>query len=193
MPHKKRSSTRKQISQKQQYSPTGRKKRADTNAIRLLPRDMMVLTWIGQQYAMRLDHIQELLGRLAGHDMTHENGMSESATRYVIARWKKVGWVQARRIDAQEPLWVWLTKAGLRRIGLTYQYQSLDALSKHDRDHLYAITAVRLGLDQGGEGTEWISERTLLQGVKRVTGLQRVHRPDAVCPILLPFPLFLQL
>ncbi len=180
MSYTKRSSTGKQVNQKHQYSPTGRKKRRDTNATRLLPRDELVLTWIGQQYAMRLDHIQELFGQCSGSGATQQNRISESATRNVIARWKKARWVQARRIDAQEPLWVWLTKEGLRRAGLTYQYQSLDALSKHDRDHLYAITAIRLALDNGTEGIEWTSERTLLQGVKRVAGYQRIHRPDAV-------------
>lgn len=180
MLHKKRSSTRKRVGQKHQFSPTGRRKRKDANIARLLPRDELVLTWIGQQYAMRLDQIQELLGQRTGHGTTYWNQISESATRNVIARWKKAGWVQARRIDAQEPLWVWLTKEGLQRIGLTYQYQSLDRLSKHDRSHLYAITDVRLQLDDGTEGIEWTSERTLLQGVKRAAGYERVHRPDAV-------------
>ena len=180
MSHKKPSGARKQVVKEQQYSPSGRKRRRDVDTVRLLPRDEMVLTWIGQQYAMRLDHIQALLGQLAGHDAIHKNPISESATRNVIARWKKAGWVQARRIDAEEPLWVWLTKEGLQRVGLTYQYQSLDSLSKHDREHLYAITAVRLGLDNGTEDIEWTSERTLLQGVKRVAGRERVHRPDAV-------------
>jgi len=180
MPQKKRSSTRKRLRQEQHSSPTGRKKRKDADTIRLLPLDELALTWIGQQYAMRLDQIQELLGRLAGHGATHTNQISETATRNVIARWKKARWIQARRIDAQEPLWVWLTKEGLRRVGLTYQYQSTDHLSKHDRKHLYAITDVRLELDDGTEGIEWTSERTLLQGVKRVAGRERIHRPDAV-------------
>ncbi len=180
MPQKKRSSTRKRVRQEQHSSPTGRKKRKDADAIRLLARDELVLTWIGQQYAMRLDQIQELLGQRVGQGAAHENQITESATRNVIARWKKAGWVQARRIDAEEPLWVWLTKEGLRRVGLTYQYQSLDSMSKHDRDHLYAITDVRLELDDGTEGIEWTSERTLLQGVKRVAGRERIHRPDAV-------------
>ena len=92
----------------------------DTNAIRLLPRDELVLTWIGQQYAMHLDQIQELLAQHADHGTTHGNQITESTTRNVIARWKKAGWVNARRIDTEEPLWVWLTKEGLRRIGLTY-------------------------------------------------------------------------
>ncbi len=180
MPQKKRSRTGKRARQEQHSSTTGRKKRKDADAIRLLARDELVLTWIGQQYAMRLDQIQELMVQLASHGTTHGNQITESATRNVIARWKKAGWVQVRRIDAQEPLWVWLTKEGLRRVELTYQYQSLDALSKHDRDHLYAITDVRLDLDDGTEGIEWTSERTLLQGVKRIAGRVRVHRPDAV-------------
>ncbi len=164
----------------QQYSPTGRRQRHDVQKTRLLERDELALTWIGQQYAMRLEQIQELLGQLVGYGAAHDNAISVSATLNVIARWKQAGWVIARRIDAKELLWVWLTKKGLTQLELPYQYQSLDALSKHDRDHLYAITQVRLELDTGEEDIEWTSERTLLQGTHRRRGHKRVHRPDAV-------------
>ena len=89
MPQKGNSGTQKRVKQAQQYSLTGRKKRMDTNAIRLLPRDELALTWIGQQYAMRLDQIQELLAQHADHATTHGSRITESATRNVIARWKK--------------------------------------------------------------------------------------------------------
>jgi len=113
MYHKKKQSVPRK-KQECQSSPTGRKKRKDTSVPRLTSRDELVLTWIGQQYAMRLDQIQELLGQLAGHGAAHEDAISESATLNVIARWKQAGWVMARRIDVEEPQWVWLTKKGLR-------------------------------------------------------------------------------
>ena len=166
--------------QDHQSSPTGRKKRKDTSVPRLTSRDELVLTWIGQQYAMRLDQIQELLGQLAGHGAAHEDAISESATLNVIARWKQAGWVMARRIDVEELQWVWLTKKGLTRVKLPYQYQSLASVSEQDRKHLYAITDVRLDLDDGDERIEWTSERTLLQRTHRRRGQKRVHRPDAV-------------
>jgi len=122
MHYKKQQPVPRRRKQDHQSSPTGRKKRKDTSVPRLTPRDALVLTWIGQQYAMRLDQIQELLGQLAGHGAAHEDAISESATRSVIARWKKAGWVMARRIDVEEPQWVWLTKKGLRRVKLSYQY-----------------------------------------------------------------------
>jgi len=168
------------LKKEQHSSPTGRKQRHDVGETRLLPRDELALTWIGQQLAMRLDQIQELLGQFAGHGAAHDDQISESSTRSAIARWKKAGWIYARRIDAQEPMWVWLTQKGLKRVGLPYQYQSLASLSEQDRKHLYAITDVRLELGDGAEGLEWTSERTLLQGTHRRRGHKRVHRPDAV-------------
>ena len=177
MHHKKQPRRRKQ---EHQYSTTGRKKRKDIRVPRLTSRDELALTWIGQQYAMRLDQIQELLGQLAGHGAAHEDAISVSATLNVIARWKQAGWVMARRIDVEEPQWVWLTRKGLRRVKLPYQYQSLASLSEQDRKHLYAITDVRLDLDDGDEQIEWTSERTLLQRTHRRRGQKRVHRPDAV-------------
>jgi len=87
--------------QEHQSSPTGRKKRKDTSVPRLTSRDELALTWIGQQYAMRLDQIQELLGQLAGHGAAHEDAISESATLNVIARWKQAGWVMAHQEGPQ--------------------------------------------------------------------------------------------
>jgi len=162
------------------YSPTGRKTRHDRDTIHLGPRDLLALTWIGQQYAMRLDHLQELLGRFVGHGATQQGQISKSATRSVIARWKQAELVEGRHIDSEEPMWVWLTKKGLKRVELPYQYHNPARLTPQDRIHLHAITEVRLRFDTGRHDMQWTSERTLLQGTRRPKGQTLIHRPDAL-------------
>ena len=128
---------------------------------------------------MRFDHIQALLGWMPGYGATHNDSISGSSTHSAVDRWKKAGWVEVGRLDEGKPLWVWLTKKGLACLNLPYQYHHPANLGQHQRDHLYAITCVRLEMD-GDKGAEWTSERTLLQGTHRRRGHERVHRPDAV-------------
>src|SRR5258708_38736594 len=56
----------------QQQQPTSagrkwsRKERRDKGKKLIKRRDLIVLEWIAQQYAARLDHVRELLGRMPG-------------------------------------------------------------------------------------------------------------------------------
>ncbi len=164
----------------QQYSPTGRKTRTDQGKPRLTTRDRFTLTWVGEQYAMRYDQVQELLGQCAGHGATYEDEISDSATHNVLDHWKKGKWVHTRRLDETGQVWVWLTKKGLAALSLPYQYHHAPNLGEEKLKHVSAITEVRLEHDRGEPGTEWISERMLLQGTHRRQGDTRMHRPDAV-------------
>jgi len=154
-----------------------RKQRRDAGALLFTDRDAFALNWIGQQYGIRLDQLQRLLGRSAGRGAT--SPISEGAARDVVTRWKRGQWVRVARIRAHEPFWIWPTRLGLRKVGLTYQYRDLEQSSLDDLKHLYAINEVRLA--QGNETTKWkwISERQLLQGVVRDKGKPLLHRPDA--------------
>jgi hypothetical protein len=67
---------------------------------------------------------------------------------------------------------------GLRKVGLPYTYRDLAQSSLDDLKHLYAINEIRLQLVDDEEGTQWISERQLLQGVIRSSGQELLHRPD---------------
>jgi len=152
-----------------------RQRRSDAGTIVWTARDEFALTWIAHQYGMRLDHVQLLLGRGAAHD----NEISEGAARDVVTRWKRAGWVHTERIRASEPFWVWPTYLGLRKIGLPYTYRDLAQSSLHDLGHLYAINEIRFHLVDEREGTQWISERQLLQGILHGKGRELLHRPDA--------------
>jgi hypothetical protein len=156
-----------------------RRKRSDAGTIIWTVRDEFALTWIGHQYGIRLDHLQWLLGRHPGRGAANTNWISEGAARDVVTRWKRAGWVRTKRIRADEPFWVWLTRLGLRKVGLPYLYRDLEQSSLHDLKHLYAINEIRLHLGEDAEGAQWTSERQLLQGIIRNKDRELLHRPDA--------------
>ncbi len=164
---------------KQQQTSPSRKRRSDAGTAEFNERDEYALTWIGLQYGIRLDHLQWLLGRFPGKDAAHSNWISEGAARDVVERWKLGKWVQQARIRAHEPFWVWPTRLGLRKIGLPYSYRDLARTGLDDLNHLYAMNEIRIHLGDDEEGTQWISERQLLQGLIRDKGRDLLHRPDA--------------
>lgn len=165
-------------------SKKSRRTRRDAGAVLLTERDLFALLWIGQQYGIRLDQLQRLLGQRPGRGAAHRDWISEGAARDVVTRWKRAGWARSAHIRAKEPFWIFLSRAGLRTFGLTYAYRDLVAANVHDLNHLYGINEVRLDLDDllddPDADTTWVSERDLLQGVMRQRGKDLPHRPDAI-------------
>jgi hypothetical protein len=160
-----------------------RKKRRDAGKTRLNRRDCFALSWIEHQYGIRLDHLQWLLGRSPGRGAKHRGWVSESTARGVVNRWEEEGLVRVERLEVDAPFWVWLTRKGLRRMGLTYSYRDLEKLKDgkgEDLKHLYAINAIRLDIEMYEPGARWVSERALLRGQVRIKGKDLLHRPDAV-------------
>lgn len=98
-----------------------RKRRADAGRVSFTERDRFALTWIGQQYALRLDHLQQLLGYYA----RSEAPLGVGATRKLVARWGKAGWVEMERLREADPLWVWPTRWCLRNMRLPYTYRDM--------------------------------------------------------------------
>lgn len=127
------------------------KRRSDYGEIRGTERDTYLLTWIGEQYAVRLDQLHELVNRLKGRQV------SESNIKWLTDRWRRAGWVEKRKRLAYQPQWVWLTKAGLDEIGLDYPYRE-PALSR--LPHIYQVNVVRMYIERElGEAAQWVSER----------------------------------
>jgi hypothetical protein len=157
---------------------SSRRQRSDAGKTLWTPRDEFALTWIGQQYGIRLDHLQWLLGRFPGRGAANTNWISEGAARDVVTRWQRAKLVRVERIRAREPFWVWPLRLGLRKVGLPYTYRDLAQSSLDDLTHLYAINEIRLQLVDDDEGTQWVGERQLLQGVVRLPGQELLHRPD---------------
>ncbi len=151
-----------------------RKTRDDKGSTKANDRDILVLTFIAEQYALRFDHIQELLNRFPGRGV-NPDGLSDSATRQVIARWKRAEWVYAEQLLAGEPIWVWPTKSGIQKFGLAPYTSTPPALARIR--HMHAINAVRLIIQTGED--EWISERAIRAGKFYAKG-ETGHTPDAI-------------
>src|SRR5947209_4624102 len=87
------------------YRPVGewrRRARAgrESDAIRLSSRDLAVLRWVSEQYAVRLDQLAVLLG------------LGVRSARRVAERLAAAGLVERRRFLVDEPLWLWVTPRG---------------------------------------------------------------------------------
>ena len=119
-------------------------------AVLVTERDVAVLRWIAEQFAVRADVIRWLLGG--------DRPLSEGRTRQVIDRWRRAGLVNQRRFFlGAEPV-VWPTREGLRLVldGYRAKTPALSMLA-----HIHAVTLVRLGLERRGDLTNWVPERAL--------------------------------
>lgn len=140
-----------------------RKPRRDKGRVMLTPRDVTVLTWIGEQYGVRLDQLQHLLGRDAQRETLEEGIVSEGTAKRVLKRWRTANWAESRKIFYRQPAWIWLTRRGLSLMGFSYRPWKPKAAS--NLEHIYWINHIRLFVEQQLEEQEftWVSERTLKQ------------------------------
>jgi hypothetical protein len=126
------------------------KERERPRGVLVTERDLTVLRWISEQFAVRADVIRWLLGG--------DRPLSEGRTRQVIDRWRRAGLVNQRRFFlGAEPV-VWPTREGLRLVldGYRAKTPALSMLA-----HIHAVTLVRLGLERRGTVTRWVPERAL--------------------------------
>lgn len=153
-----------------------RKTRYDKGSIKATERDVLLLSWIGEMYAARMDHVGQLICAHPGPG-AHPRGVSQSAVSQVVARWRKAGWVGYQQMLAGEPAWVWLTRAGLAAYDLMQFKAAPPAISR--LRHIYAVNEVRF-LVQGNDA--WISERMIRAGMYQLpqTDQETRHIPDAI-------------
>ncbi|HEU5380728.1 MAG TPA: hypothetical protein VFV38_35340 [Ktedonobacteraceae bacterium] len=136
---------------------THRKRRRDCGP-RLTPRDLAILRWMGEQYALRFDQIQRLLARFSPEATRTPGRVSESTARHTIDRWELAGLVVYRKILADEPGYCWLTPAGLRTIGLPFRALTPQPYSF---PHIFQCAQARMRLTEQYPGWSWRSERWL--------------------------------
>lgn len=159
-----------------------RKERSDKGSIKITERDLSVLTFIGQQYGVRADQLARLLKRPA------EGALSESATRAVIARWDKAGLAASRKVIADQPRFVWLTRKGLEEVGLSFKPWTPTAASLA---HIFWTNQVRIHTEDRHPAASWRSERELrkgrvMQSISSVTNHEvdaEIHLPQGVVAI----------
>ena len=154
-----------------------RKERQDRGRIRRTERDLRTLRWIGEQYAIRVDHLQRVLGRQARQGTQEPATLGSETTRELVQRWKQAGLVESAVLVYTQPGWVWLTQHGPAQVELAYQIWKPKVQGLH---HLYAINQVRLWVEEHQPAAIWRGERQLRheRGTVRAPMWQE-HRPDA--------------
>jgi hypothetical protein len=141
------------------------------------PRDLAALRFVGQQYAVRLDVLAVVLGRLSPAAPQGARRLGLRTVRQRLERWEQAGWAERRRM--LDHTWVLATRSGLRLAGLALDpwTPALDRLAHH-----HAVAVVRLAREpvpgQGG----WVCERELW----RRRGKASWHMADGALPAAVP-------
>lgn len=154
-----------------------RRPRHDKGSVKATARDTILLTWIGEMYAARFDLVLDLAACYPGPGV-HPDGLSASAVRQVVDRWRRAGWVGYQQFLAHDPPWLWLTRAGLAAYDLTGYKAAPPAISR--LHHIHAINTVRFDLEDTRR--TWISERAIRAGRYPAPQSERNprHIPDGI-------------
>jgi len=175
--------------------PTEKKKRApreDKGIPRLEERDLIVLRWILQMYAVRFDQLQVLLARHSPkkEELVDPEHVSPSTVRTHLRRWKALKLVEYTKILASkdEPLWCWISSYGLQYLaheedeqGKTIIYSYFLPKPNYHLPHIYLINQARLLIEQQYPGYSWRSERQLLkQQAARPKAIKQKHITDGL-------------
>ena len=137
------------------------KRRSDYGTVRATARDLDLLRWIGDQFAVNTDQLKTLMNRWkrANEPNWQDASLSDETVKWLIDRWRKAGWVESRKLLAREPAWVWLSKEGLTEMGLEYPVYTPVA---GRLNHIYLVNMVRLYIEKKrGDEVQWISERQI--------------------------------
>src|SRR5713226_1972747 len=149
----------------------------------LTPRDIICLTWIATQYAIRLDQLQRLLFRFTPEADRYKlkpgaDRLSLDRTYEVIAKWLALGCIEKGGILHHDKLWIWASREGMRACQLPFTSSGKPAPGRVP--HLFFINQVRLAIEEKRPGDLWISERQLRRDAGAPTkGEDLPHLPDA--------------
>lgn len=146
----------KETEEKRERKP--RKERSDKGLVMATRRDLYCIAWMAEQYAARSDQIRRLLSKFPDKEKPFKQDglIAETTVRDQIDRWKRAGWVEYKRVLADEPGYAWVTRRGLQLVGLDDIYTARMPASTR-LGHIYAVNQLRLGLD---EKYTWRSERS---------------------------------
>ncbi len=151
-------------------------KRSDAGKPRINRRTIWLLEWIGDMYALRQDHLEQLLAwEVKRPDKVKQEGKLHS--RDLLKRWKeKYKFVDYRVVYSGEPAWIWLTQEGLDAAALPYRM--LEPKPQSDYNHWYYNNLVRMWVQLREPNRLWLSERRLKYG-KDTRKRQRAFDIDA--------------
>ncbi len=106
------------------------------------------------------------------------------AVSQLVEKWQKKGFVCKERPYLDRPMWLWVTEAGLRWLGLPYRNAGF--YEEAELTHLSQVTAIRLRLARRPENPQaawfrhtWISERAIKASYPQpAPGIVLPHLPD---------------
>lgn len=144
----------------------------------ITPRLEDLIRIVGQQGALRYDHVQRWLGRLSPEPtrLKQESMLSAERTRKVLRPWIDEGLFYYRTIFARQLPWLWLSPKGLKYSGLHLRFYEP---SPANLSHLCAINDIRLLLANRRPSDIWRSEREVRAELYSVTGETKRHMPGA--------------
>ncbi|MEW6474217.1 MAG: hypothetical protein AB1679_18350 [Actinomycetota bacterium] len=140
--------------------------------MRLSERDRSLLTWIGEQYTVRVDLLAVLMARHSDDPEAKARGRvtQQTVSRRVVA-WRAAGLVKRHIFEANTSSTVWLTADGSTAVGLPWRAYEPSVVTCA---HRHAVGVVRA--DAEAMGLDWICERELREGL----GGRPLHLPDGV-------------
>lgn len=136
-----------------------RKARSDKGQHQLTERDLIVLRWVGEQYAARLDQVQQLLARHSDRELVEEGRLRPQTATKVLKRWETLNLAESKKVFHHLPRWVWVSNKGMLQLELDYRYWRLNPTQLN---HIYWVNQVRLYCELTyGDSMTWTSERAL--------------------------------
>jgi hypothetical protein len=140
------------------------------NVAVITERDVAMVRWIGEQYAVPVEVLAELLATLAPADAgtrASRFGQREPSRVATIATRERLARRHVARLLSMDLLqrfrltsgpWVAPTRAGLRRVGLSWEPWDV---SDWQLDHLGAVARLRLHLEREYPQATWEPERAI--------------------------------
>ncbi len=140
-------------------------------------RDRYCLWYIGHMHALCFDQLQHLLARESPVRGVGRM-LSQPRTFELVQRWVQVHLAHYQRVYHEQSGWVWLTRAGLQMVELSFR---ADRPADAFLSHVYWVNAVRLLLEGRDPTMRWISERLLQAEQRRRYPVGKLgHIPDGV-------------
>jgi hypothetical protein len=126
--------------------------------LELSPREHALLSLVGQQRALCLDHLAAFLAHAEGAEMASSREELHRTLPMLIAHVQSVGLVTLQSFNQKS--WIWLTKRGLRCVALP---ASRKPLSRASLPLLQAANDIRLSLEECYPHSAWASREHLRQ------------------------------
>jgi hypothetical protein len=149
------------VSAQAQLFTAQRRRRRDAGLVKATERDLELLRFAGEQYALTLPQLAGLMGR------------SEHAARWLRDRWERAGWARGAALVVGRPVLVWPTRAGMRLAGLEFRAWRPNPGAVA---HIVAVNDVRTHIENRRPGAVWVCERELLRERASANG----HVADAL-------------